>query len=968
MFLKSPSSITVSPPPNYDTRVKFNPASESTDYIDDRDLLRIFITGIHASTSHFSILYQIPRNTCALLMYQHVFSKFVVPNNALVPTEDKTYTGLTAFTHTLLVPKLTSELPNQSLKAKYFIGSTDKFVDLKLNVNQLIIPGPLHTGLLLDGCHIMAMMKIRYILLKDVETLKRNDVSLFDMYHAPSGSEIALSAIAKILLKVLFDNEFGDIDTQNEYKIKDFTSSPNKERKQAIINFLHPDTVFEYDATRSSFTDCVLTNGELISNYNFRDSGINKIWGFRWINMLAMKNDDLKSVLNKLSKKKTEIIEDYTLAFFEALNGSTKGLSTNSLIIGNGSDTIGLLDKPFAGVNLFSYDYGVHDKCGETNVRTHAANGLIVRFTPEEEYRGKLKKIHFDVFALDVAADADAVIEEDENDRDNFFVIISIPGATSKENAQNYILKNVNIGIEPTEDIASNPKYDRWVDRFDLNYEFGYYVKETNDLVITDNSITALNINFVNKGVGVDFRGKAFPEYVYKEEAAEIVLTVTTFAEERLRHLSLDLNAGQLFRNDGFEIKSAKKKSDFWSKTNSVEREKIKELIRILKETYTTVTTSLSGGGIGMIGIPPTYDSSKVYVTGEYVLFDNKPYISIADANTNKNPSTETGYWKKNMIQSGSHYYDYDTAVIPDFIYESTSQKIYRLKKKYTSTSETIPPENWEEVAKVHSETSGYAIGAKVIYDNKLYVARTTVPAGGETFKESSWKRLPNVIQDPRYLPFSGLGGPPADTPLLGEPLDTPASQLKLNTYEYLKYSFAEFEFGINNVNIKIQSYASPLASRLGFRYSGDTASPDFDAGSSSNMARKTFVDEHTIAGKNPSVSTAFKHTSVSPTLFSYNQVLSALRCFGILETIVCRINTISNNDTTVSTKLNALLSSATTVETAPLYNTAGTAIVPNNNGVIKYTDTTPTNYGYLQLKWYTTNTEEATEYTGCAD
>lgn len=947
MFLKSSVIIPAKRLEIDYSKINFNPTSTSVDNINDRDLLIIFITGLYSLSQKKSPSNPIPLNTCSLLMYKHVFSKFVVSENPLIPTETITYDPsplpLPIFSHEFVKPLLTSTIPRQDQKSPFGIFPLDTFVSLILDSGALRIFGPFHQGLLLDGANIMAMMRIRYTLLNDVKNLKKA-FSVINLYNKGASDKNRLSPIAINILNVLFKNGFGSID-DDIFKETDYITS---EKKQAIVRFLHPDTVFEFDNSNNSD----------ITKYNFRDSAVKNLWKYH-LDLIPsiihknIKTDLLKAVLNELTAIKQTIINGYTKVIFEKLGGNIKEVLSNTLIFGDGSDSKALLDIRNSGINLFSYDFSVEKKASEEDVRTLASKTIEIVLSASDLSK-KTRKIHFDVFAIDSS--------------DAFDISITAYKGAAKVFG-NFKLREILFGIGVARDTSFIP-IDKW---FDLSgNRIGYYLEETNDLIITDDSITKLDIIFTGKG-NIDGTGKVINKYL--PTSPEIILTVTNFTEDKIFNFSLDLDAETVYTNDRFEILSSIKRKLFWSKDNGPERENVLELIEYIKSNPSvTFETELRGNGVGMLRIPFPFKTDKTYQTGEYVLYNNKPYISLSNGNQNNNPSTSTANWRLNVITTSS--YDYDGSLVPDFVFEASINKIHRLKK--THSSGVLNTINWESIAVIFNKTSTYTLGQKIIFSNNIYEARTNVSIGN--FNLTNWKKLSRIEIDQRYQPFSKFNSGATlsptekkDTPIKAEDLTGPVSNtFEYNVYASLRYSFAEFQINGSVIKIIIDSFASPLISRLDKRMLGPSldgvGSPatdlfDYRSSPSSltfNTQRRDAIDLYTIAGKNGFNNTNFK---VSSTVPSYNQILTALRCFGILDAITCRIKTIAN-DSTITTKMDGVLSNSVTVaETTFIYSgqDSTSAIVS-----LKYDDPTNGN-GYKQLLWYTSSAEPG-NYSVCTD
>jgi hypothetical protein len=981
MFLKTTLNLPADTAIDYEN-INFNPTSTSTDNIDDRDLLRIFITKLyHAVTPITQSSYTFPKNTCGMLMYKDVFSQFIIPANPSSPTNSITYnfadTG--SVTYDIIVPQLTGTLPNQASKSIFFPSISynqpsggvehtivdNNFVDLKLDsVGDTDIPGPLDNGLLMDGCHILAMMKLRYMLLKDIKNINQNGNSLNSLRNLPASDPDRLSDFSIVLFETLFKSHtgFGKF-TNNEYNKIGPSTDPIK---IAITTFLNPDLFFQYSYPPTT------SNPKIKVETNYRDFGVRALWDFK--NKILKKEidlTDLKTVLDALNAKKEEAILGFAKSFYKKLGGVAEIQHLSSIIIGDGGATKGLLDDPLAGVGLFTYNL-IESSLGsgsyatindipisDENIVPTYDNDSIIELPKFDSTKSNIK-IHFDVFAIDSADSFEIAVHAFSTKKDGSEIKIRTK----------FWLYDVHFGISPWP--SKNPGGDTWIDGTKI---IGYYNRDTNDLIITNNSITKLNINYSKQ---LPTNGKALKKR-FLMPSPEIIFTTSVFEERKSFQFSLDLDSQNLWLDDRFEILTTIKQANFWNSLDKQARFKASELIRYLKQSKdasnnitVNVNTILKGEGVGMMRIPFPYDSSKSYAIGEYILYLNKPYISLTASNTGNNPITTINTnWRLSEIQAIP--YNYNAAVIPDFVISSDT--IYRLKRNQTSG--VINSTDWDTIASIYNRDNSYSQLQKVIFENNLYEAHETISGKAGSFNYSKWKRISRVEADPRYKPFSkrdfGIPlnpGEQKDAALISEQTSAPTNPLIINTNQKLRYSFAEFDFQENNLTITVSSFCSPLISRLDKRLlgpslngSGNPLTDNFDYGSNTipNTTRKSSLDLHTLAGRNNSpLRTSFTYTS-SP--FSYNQVLTALRCFGILETIVCRIKSIANDTAIDSFMDNKILTHVNTKAlTADLYDASGEPTGSNN--YLIYSDPTGAR-GYVQFKWYRSLAEIAT-FTSC--
>ncbi|MFN8711230.1 MAG: hypothetical protein ACK5Z2_00160 [Bacteroidota bacterium] len=210
------------------------------------------------------------------------------------------------------------------------------------------------------------------------------------------------------------------------------------------------------------------------------------------------------------------------------------------------------------------------------------------------------------------------------------------------------------------------------------------------------------------------------------------------------------------------------------------------------------------------------------------------------------------------------------------------------------------------------------------------------------------------VIKDTNYglgEKMKEHGNPPA-----------PGSKLA-KEYEKIRYSFARIEYNVGGITFHIESYASPLYSRLDKRFLNIGNPQSFDyRGTTFNQPRKDSLDLHTHFGQLPLTSPmCFSDINISSNYKfpSYNQVLTALRCFGFLEAIFFRIRKEAKN------MFDASL--INTTQLAFVKNTLNNYMTTNlSDGPIVTTlfDVTTgeqkflTAEDYQYYKWYTSATE----------
>lgn len=153
--------------------------------------------------------------------------------------------------------------------------------------------------------------------------------------------------------------------------------------------------------------------------------------------------------------------------------------------------------------------------------------------------------------------------------------------------------------------------------------------------------------------------------------------------------------------------------------------------------------------------------------------------------------------------------------------------------------------------------------------------------------------------------------------------------------YEPLRYSFAKITATATNVNIQIDSWVSPLRSRLDKRFTNDdyrttTNYATFSSIFAPNPIPSRFPDiftqpdinllndNYTLApGTNQANWLYYLFTdpddNTTTKIRSYNQVLATLRSFGLLEAVCYRIFDMGDQDVVLGNKLIQLLNNSNT-------------------------------------------------------
>lgn len=223
----------------------------------------------------------------------------------------------------------------------------------------------------------------------------------------------------------------------------------------------------------------------------------------------------------------------------------------------------------------------------------------------------------------------------------------------------------------------------------------------------------------------------------------------------------------------------------------------------------------------------------------------------------------------------------------------------------------------------------------------------------------------PTVEQDTDYKIFRST------TAKIEDYLPPTVGSVNETLYPKLRYSFGSVDYGTDFLEINIFSFVSPLRSRLDKRLLGPnlngTGTPsdpndpfDYRDYNTFNLPRyNTKLLPNTWFGANPSTdayllvneSLVFNSTT-NPKLASYNQLLSALRCFGVLEALAYKINVrAALQGPSIATNV---ASNLLAMRNATVCETIKSGGIPTNSPVYL------TDAIYNDLKWYTSSADQA--------
>jgi hypothetical protein len=335
------------------------------------------------------------------------------------------------------------------------------------------------------------------------------------------------------------------------------------------------------------------------------------------------------------------------------------------------------------------------------------------------------------------------------------------------------------------------------------------------------------------------------------------------------------------FDDDQFRLDASSEQKLFDGESNA----QIESLLTLLKSSNLPVIEMI-GGGIGRRIVTVPFDPSRQYISGDIVSYQEKIYIATA-------MSIVPG------IFTVSQWQEYEPGqFIQSFtrgVNASHNGNIYKRKITTTSQNAWVNSE-WDFVVSPHSPTISYSTNHTVLKGTEIYTARK---ANSGIFNINNWRFVSQVETDDRYNYDSNNNYSP-DVEFSEEAQSPANGSLKEYVYHFLRYAHASIRWDAENNRFVfiVEAYASPLRSRL-------------DQGYFSNNPNKlAIINDHTIYGQNPA--SLAKLQVGNSWIPSYNQVLTALRCWGMLKGIRNQIVARSNNDPEIISILDSMFASAT--------------------------------------------------------
>jgi hypothetical protein len=314
--------------------------------------------------------------------------------------------------------------------------------------------------------------------------------------------------------------------------------------------------------------------------------------------------------------------------------------------------------------------------------------------------------------------------------------------------------------------------------------------------------------------------------------------------------------------------------------------------------------------------IPHAYVPGS-YINGDQVSFikevagvDTLGVFKVNVANTSDEPGTSSD-WVVQEFNASTEYKKGDQISMNSTIWESLINFTPGgAPYTFNTTSE------WKPVVSLYNQGTSYTAGDLVV--QRLNASGTPaifkcLGATSSRFNPAMWLHDVEVVSDERYRFIETASWAAVEPEVIAAP--SPGT-LAAVQFPRVRYAFASIEWSptLNQINILIEAYASPLISRLDI----NTPPSSIDD-----------INPHTIFNQDPT-SDAF--IPVAGNIPSYNQVLTALRTWGILEGIAERVKERANENpdtsigTAIETKMDAMMDGATVKTTesisgAPVQN-----------------------------------------------
>ncbi len=422
---------------------------------------------------------------------------------------------------------------------------------------------------------------------------------------------------------------------------------------------------------------------------------------------------------------------------------------------------------------------------------------------------------------------------------------------------------------------SSTPRvYDKpdnvWRQAISGGYKIlGSFNPETGDLTITNDDVSVLNFKFSSDSE-VHFNTICVSEI----PATGMFSFAKAFPD--------------LFTDDVFQLSEAQL-SQIWN-FSTEEADNIDALIKILFDNDAVLKVNMTGGFIGKQILPTLYVTGNSYKTNDMVTFiSDTDGLHVYKAITTTSIIPGNSPWVKQEYSASTTYQKGD--FVSDGVF------VYRCLENNTTTN-TVDQTKWKIVAQKYDTGTNFCYNDKVIYKNKDgvhgYFKCTGDDISGD-FNKNSWLITSMIESDERYAfdPDNNLS--PAE--LLEVQIPPGAGTLTADQFARVRYAYADIQWSLNDnaVIIHIEAYASPLISRL-------------DHVMTNNSKSVSLVNAHTLYGQDATVN-AFIDRIGEPDIPSYNQLLTALRCWGVLKGITDQIESRTNSEfPTMSTKIHAKL------------------------------------------------------------
>lgn len=551
-------------------------------------------------------------------------------------------------------------------------------------------------------------------------------------------------------------------------------------------------------------------------------------------------------VSSKIIALKHEYVNLLTNCIYEELGGTGGNVHVQNMALGNSRSTSSFLTSE-EGRSLFLYSL---EPPADPNYQNSSNHGVIkiseVVKTVVDVTRiepGAPVVLNFAIYGIDQTVNS-------FGDQINTFKILSYTKSGGTPQSTSFLLDNHKYVV--------NPENAVWTDV--SGNVLGYFIAATKDLVVIDPDIVSITFELKETPEPGSAPGSAGS---LSDDTGDNVTYVICGAEvSPLKMIRFAKAFDDFFQDDVFQLTPAQQAS-IWTPD---ERENIDKLIGLISGS-TSFEVNLAGGFIGMPIVPFPYVSGTTYKQGDKVMYGNEIYR--ADNDTSSLPGG--GSWTKITFASATSYQEGDMISMSGN--PSVTDGIYTAKVDFT-TGVDFDLNDWNVVVYSFDATKEYTPEDRVLVNDLI---RLCVSKNKLNYAPKNWIITSQITSDPSYVfdPTNNW----ASVDKIEVIYPPSASSLTYDQFARVRYAFASIQWSsiLDKFTIDIEAYASPLISRL-------------DNVMTTHGKPLSLLNQHTIYGQDPTTDAKIDRTpnNVTPTyIASYNQVLTALRCFGILRATI---------------------------------------------------------------------------------